>query len=456
MRATAPSVFDPSSIMRVFIRFALAPLAVLCMAPPLPAQRPAIAGNWRIELVFPEPIVLLSLVEEGDGVRGALLADSGTIRLTSLARTEAGFDATVSTPTKEFVVRASVRGDTVSGEWTGGGRTGRVRGGRVPLARQAPITGTAVFDSIVRVVEQRYYDPGMEGVDWPALVARLRARAAATPGDGDAYGVIRELLTGIGGSHLAFTARAAEWDGGTMDSPEPIISWRVLSPEAGYLRIRNFLPWGDWARTESARLDSAFAQLSRLPALIIDLRGNQGGSLDLGARLAQHLVARPTPAGYFVTHSGYTSRGFRSAQPLDPTTVPPMSAAGAPSQMIGMVDSAGGAAMVHLGGGIPSPYAGRVAILTDGRTRRAAEVVTAALQEMRGAVIVGERTAGSMLSGTSVMIAPGWSLRFPAMDYRTASGRRIEGNGVQPGVSAPVDGEATVRAGAEALGHPLP
>jgi hypothetical protein len=438
------------------IRSALGILAfALCLAPPLSAQRPEIAGNWRIELQWPDPVVLLSVVEEGDSVRGTMLVDEGTIRLTSLARTEAGFDATVSSPTTEFVARVAIRGDSVSGEWTGGGRAGRLRGWRVPLARQAPLAGTAVFDSIVRVLEHRYYDPEMNGADWPALVARLRPRAAAAASDGEAYHVIRELLAGIGGSHLAFTARAASWDGGIMYSPDPIVSWRVLSPEVGYLRVRNFHPWGEGAREESAQLDSAFNRLGTLPALIIDLRGNPGGSLELAVRLAQHLVARPTPAGYFVTQSGYTSRAFRSAQALEPATVPPMSAGGAPSQLIGVVDSAGGAAMVHLGGGITSPYTGRIAILTDRQTRSVAEVVTAALKEIRGAVVVGERTAGAMLSASQVMIAPGWLLRYPAMDYRTASGMRLEGDGVPVDVSTPAS-EAPIQSAAQALGHPLP
>src|SRR5688500_15754255 len=64
----------PPAIMRhlhrpASIRTSLAILAVaLCSSVPLSAQRPEIAGNWRIELAWPEPIVLLSLVEEGDSV----------------------------------------------------------------------------------------------------------------------------------------------------------------------------------------------------------------------------------------------------------------------------------------------------------------------------------------------------------------------------------------------------
>lgn len=442
--------------MRIPIRLSVVLVAALALGTPALAQRPEIAGNWRIELAWPEPIVLLSLVEEGDSVRGALLTDPGTIRLTGLARSEAGFDATVATRTKQFALRAAVRGDSVTGEWTEGGRTGRLRGVRIPPARQASITGTAVFDSVVRVLEHRFYDPGMNGVDWPALVARLRPRAAAATSDGEAYGVIRELLAGIGGSHLGFSARAASWGGGVMAAPGPIVSWRVLSPEVGYLHVRNFNPVGERAVGEFARLDSAFAEIGALPALILDLRGNPGGSLDLAARLAQHLVARPTPGGYFVTQSGYTRRGLRTAQALDAATVPPLTAAVGADGLMGAVEAAGGAAMVYVGGGGASAYAGKIAILTDRRTGSAAEAVAAALREVRGAVTVGERTAGAMLSATEVGIAPGWMLRYPAMDYRTPAGVRVEGDGVPADVTAPVAGDAPIQAAARALGHPLP
>lgn len=442
--------------MRVAIPLFAVLAAALAASTPALAQRPEIAGTWRIEVAWPEPIVLLSLVEEGDSVRGALLTDQAAIRLTSLARSEAGFDATVATRTREFALRAAVRGDSVTGEWTEGGRTGRLRGVRIPPTRQAPIAGTAVFDSVVRVLEHRFYDPGMNGADWPALVARLRPRAAAATSDGEAYGVIRELLAGIGGSHLGFSAWAASWGGGVAAAPGPIVSWRVLSPEVGYLHVRNFNPTGAAARAEFARLDSAFAQIGALPALILDLRANPGGSLDLAARLAQHLVARPTPGGYFVTQSGYTRRGLRTAQALDTATVPPLTASVGADGLTGAVEAAGGAAMVYVGGGGASAYAGKIAILTDRRTGSAAEAVAAALREVRGAVTVGERTAGAMLSSTEVGIAQGWMLRYPAMDYRTPSGLRVEGDGVPVDVPAPPAGEATIRAAAQALGHPLP
>ena len=199
-------------------------------------------------------------------------------------------------------------------------------------------------------------------------------------------------------------------------------------------------------------MDSAFAEMAALPAIVIDLRGNEGGSVDLAYRLGQHLHATPVAAGYLVVRRGFDSRGMRTAAALDTAAVPALPADLPGAMLTDAVDAAGGAAMLYVGGGLARPYAGRIAILTDGETGSAAEAVAAMLQETRGAVVVGERTAGAMLSSADVMVAPGWRLRYPAMDFRTAAGVRVEGDGVAPDVPAPsADRAALLRAAAGAL-----
>ncbi len=295
---------------------------------------------------------------------------------------------------------------------------------------------------------------------WPR-----RPRIAAARSDGEAYAIISGLLRAIGTSHLNFTAipRVASPAPANTAAPRapaasaPSVSWQVLSPSLGYLRIASFEPSGESLPPEVARMDSAFAAMAGLPAIVIDLRGNEGGSVDLAYRLGQHLHATPVAAGYLVVRRGFDSRGLRTAGALDPATVPALPADLPGAMLADAVDAAGGAAMLYMGGGIARPYAGRIAVLADTNTGSAAEAVAAMLQESRGAVVVGERTAGAMLSSADVMVAPGWRLRYPAMDFRTAAGLRVEGDGVAPDVPAPpADRAALLRAAAEALRVPSP
>lgn len=450
----------------------LIPLLLLtsALASPAPAQgRPEVAGNWLVRVAGPQPFtVVLSVDERGGVLTPRALSRQQTIVPTSAAQTDSGFVVAATAWEREHALDVAVRGDSLRGSWSTVGQTPLLASGvRLPRETLAPLTGTAVFDSVVGVLERHFYDPGYNGADWARLVAQARPRIAAARSDGEAYAVISGLLRAIGTSHLNFTAiprvpspaPASTAAPRAPAAPTPSVSWQVVSPSLGYLRIASFEPSGAALVPEVARMDSAFAEMAGLPAIVIDLRGNEGGSVDLTYRLGQHLQGVPVPAGYFVVRQGYDTRRMRAAAALDTATVPALPTDGSVTgAMLGQaVYAAGGAAMLYIGGGIERPYKGRIAVLTDGGTGSAAEAVAAVLQEARGAVVVGERTAGAMLSSADVMVAPGWRLRYPAMDYRTAAGRRVEGDGVAPDVPAPAaDRAALLRAAAEALRVPPP
>jgi hypothetical protein len=430
--------------------------------------RPEVAGNWLVRVASEQPLTaVLSMDERGGVLTPGAFSWSQTVVPASATRTDSGFVARGTARGGEFALDVAVRGDSLRGTWSGDGQAPVAATGlRLPREALAPLTGTAVFDSVVAVLGRNFYDPGYNGADWNRLVAEARPRAAAARTDPEAYEVIAGLLRALRTSHLNFVPSVrltrplgASTAAAPAPAARPSVSWRVLSPSLGYLRIESFNPSGAALVPEVARMDSAFAAMAALPAIVIDLRGNEGGSVDLAYRLGQHLNATPVPAGYFVVRNGYDSRGMRTAGALDAAKVPALPTDGSvPGERLAeAVAAAGGAAMLYIGGGLERPYAGRVAVLTDKGTGSAAEAVAAVLQEARGAVVVGERTAGAMLSSADVVVAPGWRLRFPAMDYRTAAGRRLEGNGVEPNVAAPPADEAALfRAAAQALRVPSP
>jgi hypothetical protein len=441
-------------------------LVLLAPAPASAQGRGVVAGNWLVRVASPQPLTVVLTVDERGGVlTPRAFSWTRTVVPTSAARTDSGFVARGKAREREFALDVAVRGDSLRGTWSGAGQPPvAATGVRLPRETLAPLTGTAVFDSVVAVLGRGFYDPGYNGAKWDRLVAWARPRVAAARSDAEAYAVITGLLRALRTSHLNFSPvirmpRPAAANTQAPPTARPAVSWRVLSPSLGYLRIESFNPSGAALVPEVARMDSAFAAMAALPALVIDLRDNEGGSVDLAYRLGQHLNGTPVPAGYFVVRHGYASRGMRTAGALDTARVPALPTDGSvPGEKLAeAVAAAGGAAMLYIGGGLARPYTGRVAVLTDRGTGSAAEAVAAVLQEARGAIVVGERTAGAMLSSADVMVAPGWRLRFPAMDYRTAAGRRLEGNGVAPDVAAPpADDAALLRAAARALRVPAP
>jgi carboxyl-terminal processing protease len=84
-----------------------------------------------------------------------------------------------------------------------------------------------------------------------------------------------------------------------------------------------------------------------------------------------------------------------------------------------------------------------VAVLIDGTTASAAEIVAGALQH-DGAVVVGTRSFGK---GTVQAVRPlpgGGALKLTVASFTLAGDRVVDGRGIRPAVVAP-DSPATVR-----------
>jgi tetratricopeptide (TPR) repeat protein len=87
-----------------------------------------------------------------------------------------------------------------------------------------------------------------------------------------------------------------------------------------------------------------------------------------------------------------------------------------------------------------APYfGGRVFLLVDGRSGSASEPLAHLLKTTGLATLVGERTAGGMLSAPPHPVGDGWMMIFPEADYFAADRTRLEGNGVRPHVAVASD-----------------
>lgn len=65
------------------------------------------------------------------------------------------------------------------------------------------------------------------------------------------------------------------------------------------------------------------------------------------------------------------------------------------------------------------PFHGRIALLVDHHTASAAEMIVAFARENNLATVIGEKTAGRLLSATSVKVGKGFRLALLAGVYRT-------------------------------------
>lgn len=180
-------------------------------------------------------------------------------------------------------------------------------------------------------------------------------------------------------------------------------------------------------------IDAAFAQIADRDtgALIIDLRENGGGAFAIRP-LVSHLVPEPVDAGVFVSQP-WNAKHRRAPYAAEVAGVDPWEGWSIKTFWADVQSNA----MTRVSFAPIAPvFAGPVYILTSARTASAAELATDALKGSGRAIIVGEKTAGQMLSQKMYDLPGGFQLSVPVADYYSAAYGRIEGVGIKPDIEA--------------------
>ncbi len=332
-----------------------------------------------------------------------------------------------------------------------------------------------VFDTVWETVRGRYYDPELHGVDWREARQTFRPQALGAGDDRALYRALSAMLDLLDDDHAGVVSPAAARRQDAVRTRRAVMGvtlarqdgdlWRIESVRAGspaeagglepgwVLRLVDGQSWGVDFEVEEGRplrLDltddegvarqisitprlmdpvpvftadasrpgvvvlrvEAFEpglgrwlgeRLAETPAatdVILDLRGNPGGLLlEADAALSCFLPARQE----------WATRISRGGRPITLSVMPGC-------------------------GSLNGPVANEVALLVDGASRSAAELTPAALQEAGRALVVGERTAGSVLISQDSRLPDGGRLTLSRADYLTSGGVRLEKRGVDPDV----------------------
>ena len=227
---------------------------------------------------------------------------------------------------------------------------------------------------------------------------------------------------------------------GTLNVPSPRSkSHPVIVPKAvlcsqlpdgvGWLKVTMFP--GAVGIDLAKMFDTAIAHLKDSTRLIVDLRGNTGGGIG-GLRLMSYLTPDRKEVGYSLTRAKKEKGYVREKLPRFGRI---------PSHKVtlfwlalryGFIDKS---ILVVTEGLGPQKFHGRVVILVNEHTASAGEMVGAFAEENGLATIVGKKTPGRLLSGTTFRVKPGYMLGLPVAAYLTWQGNLIEGKGVTPSVS---------------------
>lgn len=164
-------------------------------------------------------------------------------------------------------------------------------------------------------------------------------------------------------------------------------------------------------------------------ALVIDLRENGGGAFAVRP-LVEHLLAEPVDAGSFVSQR-WNADHDRAPSPAEVGAIEPWEGWSIRAFWTDVQDD-----VITRIRFVPAEpiFEGPVYVLTSEHTASAAELATDVLQTSGRAVIIGENTAGQMLSQKIFDVPGGFHLSLPIADYYSAINGRIEGVGVKPDV----------------------
>jgi carboxyl-terminal processing protease len=207
-----------------------------------------------------------------------------------------------------------------------------------------------------------------------------------------------------------------------------------IGKNVGLLKITYFP--GAMGMTFATALDRAVNDLKSQSCdrLIVDLRGNIGGSLGF-ARLASYLCPGQIAIGHSLTpkrlRNGYDSE----ALPREPM---PRSR---PELFLTLARYAirDKSLMLLTQGLGAQPFHNRIVLLVNEWTNSAAEMVANFAAENHLATLVGQKTHGNVLGATNFKLAGGYWLRLPIFGWFTSKGHSLEGNGVDPDVTISSD-----------------
>jgi carboxyl-terminal processing protease len=184
-------------------------------------------------------------------------------------------------------------------------------------------------------------------------------------------------------------------------STRPSVTHRVLPSGIGYVRLTAF--------NESLRapLLAAIIELKDTPAMILDLRGNGGGSAAMSRALASAFFKDKTLIARTFTRTGKpVSLAFGAIKLSEDEQFAP---------------------------GGKDAYLGKLAILLDVSSASASEATAMALQSTGRATVFGETSCGCLLAFMGYASLPGGGeLAYSELGFLSVNGDAVEGRGVIP------------------------
>lgn len=281
----------------------------------------------------------------------------------------------------------------------------------IPEAKDSP---SGNFEALWRIIDEHYCFLNEKNLDWDAVHEQYGARISPSMTREELFTVLAEMLAELRDGHTNLVTPwqtsyyrkwwsdyPANYDARLIEQYYFNFNYRqvggmkygVLRDNIGYIGYQSFsVPVGD------GNLDAILAYLITCDGLVIDIRDNGGGYIDMVERIVARFIDKRILAGYMVHKNGPGRNDFSEPYPyyFDP----------APQGRIMWMKP--------------------VVVLTNRSTFSAANNFVSVMQYLPQVTLVGDITGGGSGMPFSSELPCGWSVRFSACSVLDAQGNTTE------------------------------
>ena len=290
------------------------------------------------------------------------------------------------------------------------------------------------FEQLWRIIDEHYCFLDEKGLDWNEVHSRYSKRVSNDMSASELFNVCAEMLGELRDGHTNLSAPfntsyyRAWWSDYPQNYNERVVQqyyfnfnyltvggtyYGILPENIAYVRYPSF----SYSLGEG-NIDNILSYCATADGLIIDIRDNGGGLMDMVETLVGRFIDAPILAGYMIHktgpgHSDFSEPYAYNIKPASQTRI-------------------------H--------WAKPVVVLTNRSTFSAANNFVSVMQYLPNVSIVGARTGGGSGLPFNSELSNGWGVRFSACSVLDAKGQVTE-MGIEPteGCAIDLDEEAALQ-----------
>ncbi|WP_294824951.1 S41 family peptidase [uncultured Flavobacterium sp.] len=290
---------------------------------------------------------------------------------------------------------------------------------------------TTLFSETMETTREQIYNRDiLETKDWKAFQKKMEDVSAVMQDDIEMLFAFYYYASKLPISHYSLTRPFSVGSEeaittGKMEPHRPTAFLEEKSASTAYLKITSF---GGTA----AEMDSIFNVIDKrgYNNLIVDLRGNPGGSVEAGMAFATRVADDVFYGGVFLTQK-YFNRHKTLPSLQEYENFPHFTESNYDLLMEGIHNTEG--VCLKIVPKVPV-YKGKLYILVNGKTASTCEPIIYGFKQRKRALIVGTTTAGAMLAGEMFDLPEGFRIFLPTADYYAQDGLKIDKVGVTPDI----------------------